>query len=522
VNRTRKVVFIAAENGALPGGKVGGVADVVRDLPAALAEEGWMPTVVTPSYGVLHELPGSKQIATVAAKFGDDRHEVIIWQVPGTFDSVQNLVFDHEHFSASGTGVVYDDGDPEQPYAVDASKFAFFCAAVASWIEQLPSADLPDLVHLHDWHAAFYCLLRNFSNDHGRLLDIRTVFTIHNVSYQGTRPLRGHESSLESWFPALNYDLNSVQDPAYSNCLNPMAAAIRLADQTSTVSPTYAAEICRPSNPETGFIGGEGLQQLLAKVAKEGRLIGVLNGCYYDDIPDTRLEWQDLVKAMLKQVSTWRSKQPSNEAHRIAEERLRRLPPQRPSQLLVSVGRLVAQKATLFISPVASGKPALQQIADDLDKDGLLIILGSGESKYEHALLAIAEQSDNVIFLQGYAESLADPLYEIGDLFLMPSSFEPCGISQLLAMRAGLPCVVHGVGGLLDTVEAGVTGFVFAGKNLTQQANGFVAATERALQIRDSDPEQWQSICDNASSQRFDWSTSAKATIRCLYETGHD
>jgi starch synthase len=183
---------------------------------------------------------------------------------------------------------------------------------------------------------------------------------------------------------------------------------------------------------------------------------------------------------------------------------------------------LVAQKATLFFSPVASGEPALQQMADDLDEDGLLIILGSGESKYEHALLAIAKQSDNVIFLQGYSESLADPLYEIGDLFLMPSSFEPCGISQLLAMRAGLPCVAHGVGGLLDTVEADITGFVFSGKNLAQQANGFVAATERALQIRDSDPEQWQSICDNASRQRFDWSSSAKATIRCLYETDHD
>ena len=306
------------------------------------------------------------------------------------------------------------------------------------------------------------------------------------------------------------------------NCINPMAAAIRLADQSSTVSPTYAAEICRPSNPDTGFVGGEGLEQLLATVAKEGRLAGVLNGCYYEDIPDTHLEWQDLVDAMLQQVSEWRSKQPTNDAHRIAEERLQHLPSQRPRQLLVSIGRLVAQKATLFTAPAASGKPALQQIADDLDKDGLLIILGSGQAKYERALLTIAQQSDNVVFLQGYSESLADPLYAAGDLFLMPSSFEPCGISQLLAMRAGLPCVVHGVGGLLDTVEADVTGFVFSGKNLTQQANGFVAATMRALQMRDSDPGQWQSICDNASRQRFDWSSSAKATIRCLYETDHD
>ena len=91
MNRSRKVVFVAAENGALPGGKVGGVADVVRDLPAALAKEGWAPTVVTPSYGILHKLPGSKQLATVSTNFGNDRHEVSIWRVPGSFAAVYSI-----------------------------------------------------------------------------------------------------------------------------------------------------------------------------------------------------------------------------------------------------------------------------------------------------------------------------------------------------------------------------------------------------------------------------------------------
>lgn len=520
MNRTRKVVFIAAENGALPGGKVGGVADVVRDLPAALAEEGWAPTVVTPSYGILHKLPGSKQLATVLTNFGDDRHEVVIWQVPGSFDTVRNLVFDHELFEHSGAGVIYASDEPKRPYATDANKFAFFCAAVATWIND--SAELPDLVHLHDWHSAFYCLLQRYSGDHCRLQDVRTVFTIHNASYQGTRPLRGDDSSLESWFPALKYEQKNVRDPAHPECLNPMAAAIRLADQVSTVSPTYAVEICTPSNADTGFVGGEGLEDLLQAAARKGRIAGVLNGCYYDDLATSNPDWKDFVGAMLQQVSLWRSEQPSNEAHVIAEDRLRDLSAQKPRQVLVSVGRLVAQKATLFVAPAAGGKPALQQIADDLDEDSLLIVLGSGEAQYEDAILAIAKQSDNIIFLQGYSENLADPLYEIGDLFLMPSSFEPCGISQLLAMRAGQPCVVHGVGGLMDTVEAGLTGFIFSGENLVQQANGFVAATKHALQLRESDPEQWQAICDNASSQRFDWSSSAKATIRYLYEADHD
>ena len=516
--KKQQVLFVAAENGALPGGKVGGVADVMRDLPAALAKEGWSPGVATPSYGILHKRPGATLLATVSVDFGGARDKVDVWQVPGSFDSVRNLVFDHERFAVGGAGVIYAADEPERPFATDATKFAFFCAALASWIEESPSKKRPDVIHLHDWHSAFYLLLREFRDKQRRLRSIRTVFTIHNLSYQGTRPLAGDVSSLESWFPKLKYDRKLLADPAHANCLNPMAMAIRLADKISTVSPTYAGEICLPSNPEAGFIGGEGLEHLLQAASESDRLTGVLNGCYYDDGASAKLEWTDLVAAMLLQVSLWRAKQPGNEAHTIAEDRLRRLPAGKPRQVLVSVGRLVAQKASLFVAPVAGGKAALQQIADDLDGDGVLIVLGSGEARFEQALLAIAKKTENVIFLKGYSESLADPLYEIGDLFLMPSSFEPCGISQLLAMRAGQPCVVHGVGGLLDTVDAGVTGFVFSGDNLSQQANGFVATTSRALQIRESDPKLWQSISENAARQRFDWSSSAKATIRHLYE----
>ena len=513
------MIFVAAENGALPAAKVGGVADVVRDLPAALAEEGWQPTVVTPSYGTLHKLPGATQLSSVSVLFRDALQEVGIWQVPGIFDSVQNLVFDHELFATSGAGVIYAGDEPNRPYATDASKFAFFCAAVASWIEQL--AMLPDIVHLHDWHAAFYCLLRRFSPEYRRLQDVRTVFTVHNVSYQGTRPLRGDESSLASWFPDLQYDQDLVQDPVHSDCLNPMALAIRLADVVSTVSPTYASEICLPSNPDTGFVGGEGLETLLQTTAKGGRLSGVLNGCYYNMEDPPQLDWQGLVFAMSQQVLQWHSQQPSNESHVVAERRLRRLSLQKPRQVIISIGRLVAQKATLFVAD-AGGKPALQQIADDLGEDSLLIILGSGEPEYERALLDITKKADNIIFLQGYSENLAEPLYEHADLFLMPSSFEPCGISQLLAMRAATPCVVHGVGGLLDTVKVGVTGFVVSGNSLASQASDFVVTTQRALQLRDSDPDQWQIICDNAARQRFDWSSTAKATIQRLYESHHD
>jgi starch synthase len=108
-------------------------------------------------------------------------------------------------------------------------------------------------------------------------------------------------------------------------------------------------------------------------------------------------------------------------------------------------------------------------------------------------------------------------LYRGGDLFLMPSSFEPCGISQMLAMRSAQPCVVHGVGGLRDTVDDGRTGFVFTGNSTANQAAEFVDAVDRALALKTKDHDRWETLCIRAASRRFDWATSARQTIEQLY-----
>jgi len=221
---------------------------------------------------------------------------------------------------------------------------------------------------------------------------------------------------------------------------------------------------------------------------------------------------------MRKQVDTWREADPLNPAHELAAERLARQTDSRPENLLVSIGRLVSQKATLFAAMTRKRIPALEEIAIGLGDRGLLIVLGSGEPEFEQSVLEIAKRNENILFLLGYSESLADPLYEIGDLFLMPSSFEPCGISQMLAMRSGLPCVVHGVGGLKDTVDDEKTGFVFAGKDLQSQAAAFVQTTSRALALRKNQPDTWLSICNRAKQTRFEWSDSAEVTINSLYE----
>lgn len=512
-------MFIAAENGALRGGKVGGVGDVVRDLPAALNELGWTASVMTPAYGLLHKLPGSEMIESVEVDFAGKSERVDFWQVPGSFPGVRNVVLDHELFAKDGAGKIYFGDEPSRPYATDATKFALLCATAATWLNS--ARTLPDVVHLHDWHAAFYCLFREFSTNHERLRSVRTVFTIHNLAYQGTRPLAGDPSSLESWFPDLDYDLDRVRDPFLDNCLNPMAAAIRLADKISTVSPAYAQEICLPSNTATSFVGGEGLEGLLQDALGESKLVGIINGCYYNLPPDTST-WSGFLAAMRAQVATWAEVQPSNPAHALAAARLMAMGKRKPATVLTSIGRLVAQKATLFAAQGSHGKPALEEIAELLGDKDLLLILGSGDPSFEQVVMEIAARNANVLFLAGYSETLSDPLYALGDLFLMPSSFEPCGISQMLAMRAGQPCVVHGVGGLRDTVVDGVSGFVFDGKDLASQAAAFVATTSRALELRRTLPREWNRICSVARSLRFEWRDSAQQTASTLYGMSDD
>ena len=463
--------------------------------------------------------PGASKLGTLSVSFGGSEESVETHDVPGGDDAVQNVVFEHELFSPLGPGKVYAEVEAEGPFATDATKFAFFGAAAAAWIHALPEP--PDVVHLHDWHAAFYFLLRDFEPGYEELQDIQTVFTIHNIAYQGTRPLAGHESSLATWFPGLAFETAIVRDPHATDCVNPLALAIRSADKVSTVSPTYAREVRRPSDPSRGFFGGEGLEVQLENAARGNRLVGILNGCEYEGNGDRRPRWKRILALLTEQIDAWHAKSPDDESHVLARTRIAALAAERPENVLVSIGRLVRQKVSLFLEPLPDGRSALEHIAARVGDSGILILLGSGEAGFEKRVLEIAARCPQVLFLRGYSETLADPLYRAGDLFLMPSSFEPCGISQMLAMRAAQPCVVHGVGGLCDTVTDGKTGFVFAGADPAEQAREFVAAVDRALTMKTGDNDRWQTLCIRAASERFDWKRSAQQTIEELYEPQH-
>jgi starch synthase len=505
----KHAVFVAAENAALPGAKVGGVGDVVRDLPVALVDASWRVTVLIPAYGFLHKLPGAKPKQRVSLSFGGKQETAQLYSVPNPANDVEFLLLEHRLLAPQGPGKVYCDDGPERPFATDAGKFAFFSAATAAWLTQLLAANqAPDVVHLHDWHAALFFPLRSFAPKYQSLKTLRCVYTIHNLAMQGIRPLSGDSSALNTWFPDLDYPAEQLVDPRYADCVNPMAAAIRLADRVNTVSPTYAREICEPDDPARGFHGGEGLHAETSAAQAQGRLTGILNGCFYPDDANSR-SWRALSQMLIASqngIDTFDLKQ-----------RLKPFRRRRPVNILTSIGRITSQKVELFLQKTNQGKTALDEILLGLEHDSLLIILGSGDPHLEQELLKTMNAYPHALMLHGYNEELAKQIYDSGDLFLMPSSFEPCGISQMLAMRSGQPCVVHGVGGLADTVTHDETGFVFSGSSVAEQATNFVSTVKHALTLRANSPADWRKICKAAEAERFSWQEAALSYSRDLY-----
>jgi starch synthase len=518
-----RILMVAAENDAIPRAKVGGIGDVVRDVPPVLAERGHEVSVVVPSYGYLHEVPGATRITALTYRFGatDDR-AAALFEVPGKtlHEGVTHYVIDHPAFAsrdAQGRLEIYHRDPDGRPFATDATKYARFCMAVAELVRGQELGRI-DCLHLHDWHAGLLAILRAYHPVYAALKSIPTVYTIHNLALQGIRPLRLDDSSLETWYPGLVYDSIKIVDPRWRDCVNPAVAGINLSDKVHTVSPSYAKEILKPSD-RPRYYGGEGLQDYLRAADAKGRLIGILNGCEYPQgRTSPRRDWKDLVALLRSSVLGWASSERTlSPAQFVAYTRLSDLPARAPAMVLTFISRIVEQKVFLLRAAGSKAPSGLAGVLEALGPHGVLLILGTGDPDYERFLLETSGRYPNLIFLNGYSNACAEALYASGDLFVMPSSFEPCGISQMLAMRDGQPCLVHDVGGLRDTVEDGVSGFAFDGESVEEQVDRFIAAAERAIRMKLKDQEGWKTICKNAAAARFRWSDSVDKYLRRLY-----
>ncbi|MDN4503420.1 glycogen/starch synthase [Alteromonadaceae bacterium BrNp21-10] len=526
----KRVLMLAAENGAMKGAKVGGMADVIRDLPPALISNQVVADVVMPGYAHVLSQVNAEELQRLSVPFAGNDEEVVLYRLPHPEVAQANIyLFGHELFH-SESDQIYSDSNDHRPFADDANKFALFCLAAAMAVEQQFFGHI-DVLHLHDWHTGLLAMLRRFDKRFTRLANIPCVHSIHNLALQGIRPINQDSSSLESWYPELtaklsHEDYRAINDPRYPHCINPMRMGIVLSDKVHLVSPGYVDEVLKPSSPENGFFGGEGMEHELAYKAETGDLVGILNGCNYPDKPVKTVAQphQLLLQQSQQTLLTWMSHQQQIQSvDYIASQRVLALQQQAQQTidfLLTSVGRLTDQKVLILRQTLPSGQSVLAAILDKLQQhyaNGVFVMIGSGDAHIADEFRRVAGQYSNFIFLNGYDEQVGNSLYRHGDLFLMPSSFEPCGISQLLAMREGQPCLVHGVGGLKNTVEDNASGFVFYGDNLELQAQALLSRLDDAL-VLSKKATAWKKIKASAKSQRFEWQHSAQQYIQQLYQ----
>ncbi len=513
------ICMLAAENDVIPGAKVGGIGDVVRDIPKALSDAGASVTVLIPAYGAFHTLPGSKFVDDVETEFAGINEKVEVYELFANRDAgVRYLVLHHPDFAACGAGEVYCDDPSDRPFATDANKFALFCAGALQTVIDKVVSDV-DVLHLHDWHAGFATILREFDPNFASLKDCRVVFSIHNLAMQGIRPFTGDTSSLKQWYPQLYYNANKIADPRWLDCVNPVAASIRLADIVHTVSPSYSLEIIQPNAPERGFHGGEGLERDLQQCAARNALVGIVNGIDYDKQIAERMPWHSMMSVIGDALLSWLGESSTiSTADYVAHQRTQQwLSSNRPRHVFTSVGRLTEQKMALLLQPTTDDNTVLDDLLTGLQERGVFILLGSGDPELEALCRKSASKHTNFLFLNRYAQSLSDMLFANGDVFLMPSSFEPCGISQMLAMRHAQPCIVHAVGGLRDTITNNIDGFHFEGDSVAQQVEGLQQCIQQVLELREQHPEQFRLIAAAAKEKRFLWSDSAKQYLSELY-----
>lgn len=509
----RTFLFVSAENDAIADCKAGGMGDVVRDVPRQIAERGDKVHVVVPSYGRIHR-NGGTLISRLNFRLRGIVYSAELYELipKKEFKNIYHYAVHHPEIEAGDIAHIYHN-DPEQPFYTDAIKFFIFCTAVAEAVKKGVLGKI-DIVHLHDWHTSMLLFLRDYDPGYKILKNSRFVYSIHNLAIQGIRPFENNYSSVRTWFPDLSIDTERLMDSRYQDCINLMAVGIRLADAVHTVSPSYKEDVLLPSSPPE-FIGGESLEEDLKAANEENRLFGILNGCNYQNIREA--ERNHIYKNTIRAIFKWLQQESKKyKADFLAHtgEKVIALLEERPKFICSSVARLTQQKFYFF----KRSPEAFEEVLKILDEaQGIFMLLGTGAPEYEQLFREMSYKHKNFIFTNGQSEDVIDSIYLESDLYFMPSLFEPCGISQMLSMRNGNPCLVHHTGGLKDTVIHMKTGFAFDGETYDDKIENMLQSLKLAIDVFQNDQPMWKTIQENARNARFTWKKSVDEYYQSLY-----
>lgn len=470
-----KILYAASE--ALPFMASGGLADVAGSLPKAIRDRMHACRVVMPLYGDI------KPELRAKMKYLTNFIVPVSWrrQYCGVFECTHNGVvyyfLDNEYyFKRDGIYGFYDD----------AERFAFFSRAILEMVNYVDFE--PDILHCNDWQTALAPVYLNlFYRNMAKFKRMKSVFTIHNIQYQGKYGLEINNELLG--IP--QYAVNVVE---YDKCVNFMKGAILQCDMVSTVSPTYAKEILDP-----WF--SHGLDPVLRN--KGDRLRGILNGIdtkNYDPETDRELVSNFSAACLEKKAP-----------NKLALQREFGLPEDGEKLVIGIVTRLVAHKGLDLIKYI---------LEDLLALDVQVAVLGSGDYLYENFFEEMQRRHPEKLGVKiGFIPSVSRLIYGGADALLMPSKSEPCGLSQMIALRYGTVPIVRETGGLKDSIqdwgdgESGGNGFTFK----TYNAHDMLGAIKRCKMKYDYKPE-WDTIVKHALECDMSWGRSANEYIKMYKE----
>ena len=475
-------IAILASEGA-PYIKSGGLGDVMEALPSALARiPGNEVLLILPYYNKIKNDPKWKvqQLKYFNVQLGWREQYCGVMQLEGRSDGVQVLFIDNDYYFGSRTGAIYGDGD-------DCERYAFFSKACLDTLDALDFR--PDVIQCNDWQTA---LVPTYLSAiyHQRFPYTKCMYTIHNIEYQGWAPGNFFDDVLGlPWNFRGRLDMN--------NSVNLMKGAIESCHMLTTVSQTYSRELMYPYY-------AHGLDGVIANAA--WKLTGITNGI---DVNTFNPDADPNLPAHYN-ADTFR------DGKAICKAKLQEevgLPVSADTPLMVMVTRLAGHK----------GLDLLCYIARRLlwEENCQLLILGTGESQYEQFFKELREEFPNRVAAKiTFNLGLAARIYAGGDIYLMPSKSEPCGLSQMNAMRYGTVPVVHATGGLKDTVPPcdengqGGLGFTFQSYN----GDDFYATVKRCLALYNNDREAFQALQERDMRQDFSWDKPAERYMELFHQ----